>query len=330
MIFSLLDGVQFAGRCWAILPDVLYALEAARDTPIVVSDELQAALGARSAPKEDAGGQVVTIPLKGMITPDGTFIEKLFGIPGGLEVFRKRLNSAAGNEDVKSIVLDVDSPGGLVDQVPETAAVIRAAAERKPIVAVANPLAASAAYWLASNATQFVGSTSSETGAIGVYQMHQDISGAQAKAGIKPTLISAGKYKTEGNPFEPITDEARAAAQESVDDFYRLFVADVAQGRGVSERRVRNGFGEGRVLTAQRAKDAGMIDAVATLDTVVGGLAQGKLPSRRRAEDGSTVVAIDGETVWSSKDFEDDEHESVKQVDYSVEDRLRILSVMAR
>jgi ClpP class serine protease len=90
-----------------------------------------------------------------------------------------------------------------------------------------------------------------------------------ASEGVKTTLISAGKYKTEGNPYEPLSDEARAAMQAMVDDYYGMFTRAVAKGRGVSVDAVRNGFGEGRMVSASQAVKNGMADRVATLDQVL-------------------------------------------------------------
>lgn len=78
-------------------------------------------------------------------------------------------------------------------------------------MAVSSGMAASAAYYLASQADEIVVSNSSGAGSVGVYVAHIDASEYEKNIGIKTTLISAGKYKTEGNPFEPLTEEARAA-----------------------------------------------------------------------------------------------------------------------
>jgi signal peptide peptidase SppA len=163
----------------------------------------------------------------------------------------------------------VDSPGGVTDLVPETAAEIRAARERKPITAVANTMAASAAYWLASQASEVVVTPSGWLGSIGVYMLHVDWSGNNAQIGVKPTYISAGKYKTEGNPEEPLSESAREHMQEDVDRFYSMFLSDVALGRGVDVETVRADFGEGRVLLAEPSLQAGMADRVETFEDAV-------------------------------------------------------------
>jgi signal peptide peptidase SppA len=193
----------------------------------------------------------------------------LFGMGGGLSQFRDEFRAAMDDEEVSTVVLNIDSPGGLVDLVPEVAAEIRGARGAKPIVAVANTRASSAAYWLASQADELAVTPSGEVGSVGVYLLHTDWSGANEKEGIAPTYISAGKFKTEANPDEPLTDDAREHLQALVDDSYGMFVSDVAAGRGVSEADVRGGFGEGRVLPAAMALDAGMVDSVETLEQVV-------------------------------------------------------------
>jgi ClpP class serine protease len=107
---------------------------------------------------------------------------------------------------------------------------------------------------------------SGSVGSIGVFAAHEDLSAALEKEGIKMTLISAGKYKVAGNPFEKLSDEERAEVQARVNDAYGQFVKDVARGRETTPAAVRSGYGEGRMLEAKAAKAAGMIDRIATMD----------------------------------------------------------------
>jgi ClpP class serine protease len=106
-------------------------------------------------------------------------------------------------------------------------------------------------------------------GSIGVWQAHFDYSKALEEEGVKPTLISAGKFKVEGNPYEPLDEQAQTFMQSRVDDYYNAFIEAVALGRGVSENVVRSGMGEGRVLGADAALAAGMVDGIATFDDVL-------------------------------------------------------------
>jgi signal peptide peptidase SppA len=195
--------------------------------------------------------------------------------------------AAVNDARIGAIVFDVNSPGGSVTGVDELSKMIYDARGSKPIVAVANHLMASAAYWIGTAADELVVTPSGEVGSIGVFAAHQDVSAAMEKEGVKTTLISAGKYKTEGNPFEPLTDEAHASIQARVDDYYSMFTKAVARNRGVNVADVRGGFGEGRVVGAQQAVSLGMADRVATLDDVISGL------TRRQRQGRSVAAEID-------------------------------------
>jgi capsid assembly protease len=130
-------------------------------------------------------------------------------------------------------------------------------------------LAASAAYWVGCAAGEFYVTPGGEVGSIGVWQAHQDYSEAMAAEGVKTTLISAGKYKVEGNPYTPLDAEAQGFMQSRVDDYYAAFTKQVAKGRGVGIDAVRNGMGQGRVLGADAALAENMVDGVMTFDQVV-------------------------------------------------------------
>ncbi len=213
----------------------------------------------------------------------------------------KRLQELVADPNVAQIVLDIDSPGGGVEGITEFANQLFQARKHKPIVAVANSLAASAAYWIASQASEIVVTPSGVVGSIGVIAIHQDLSKALEKQGIKPTLITAGKHKGEGNPFEPLSEEAEANIQKRVDDFFSMFVKDVARGRGVKASEVRSGFGQGGVVGAQEAVDLGMADRIASLDDTLMRLTRrpggSQIPSGNRVAvgtyPGASIAAVD-------------------------------------
>lgn len=171
--------------------------------------------------------------------------------------------------DVGAIVMNVDSPGGSVYGIPELTAHIHASRGGKKIIAVANAWAASAAYALATAADELYVTPSGEVGSIGVYTVHADFSKADEEAGVKFTIISAGKFKAEGNDMEPLDDEARDHIQEAVDYHCGLFVKAVARNRGVAVSEVVNGFGQGRMLVAPEAVKAGMADGIRTYEEVI-------------------------------------------------------------
>lgn len=267
---------------------------------LLSAEQIEERLAAARAEQGDrAGGvlvgSVAVIPMYGLITQRASLMSDFSG-GTSVDQLREALRTALADPAVAAVVFDVDSPGGSVDGLTEFASELRQArASTKPIVAQVNTLAASAAYWLASQTSEVVMTPSGEVGSIGVFAAHEDESQAQAMAGIKTTLISAGPYKTEGNPYEPLTDEAQAAIQDQVDAYYAMFVKDVALGRGVTAAAVTSGYGQGRTLLAEPALAAGMVDRIGTLEATVRRL-QGK-PAGRRGAASAALIELEPAAV---------------------------------
>lgn len=261
---------------WAIEPqrlvDIMEVISYKAMGGEMSREEIAAYLDVHAAakPRSQSNGAVAVLGLRGIIEHRIEQIDEISG-PGGtsIEQFRSRFRNALQSDAVSSIVIDIDSPGGSVDGVMELADEIFVSREKKPIIAIANTLAASAAYWIGSQASEFVAAPSAGVGSIGVFAAHSDISEQLAILGEKVTLVHAGAHKVEGNPFEPLSDEARAQMQELVDGYYQDFVEAVARGRGINYRDVEARFGQGRIFRADKALSVGMIDAVDTLDGVM-------------------------------------------------------------
>lgn len=269
-----LNIVYLSGRPWAVTPEIAALgaelLGAEGTAALRRIAEIHAAVGTPAGGEGDGfrfSGQVAVLPIVGLLTHRGGMVESTRTT--STAAIGYAVKALAADAGVSAIVLEVDSPGGEVAGTIEAGDVIRAAARSKPIVAVANSHAGSAAYWLASQASELFVTPSGQVGSIGVYSAHEDQSKALETQGRKVTLISAGKFKTEGNPFEPLGDEARAARQATVDHYYGLFVKAVARGRGVSPEAAREGFGQGRMVDAQAAVVQGMADRVGTLDDAI-------------------------------------------------------------
>src|SRR5262249_57857251 len=130
----------------------------------------------------------------------------------------------------RGVILDIDSPGGEATGAFGFYETLRLARGRKPIVAVVNDMAASAAYGIAAQADEIVISPSSMTGSIGVVMVHMDHSKELEKKGRTPTLIFAGDHKVDANSFEPLSPGVRADLQKEVDGIYGTFVESVAAG----------------------------------------------------------------------------------------------------
>lgn len=289
------------GSYWAIMPEKLEAIVAFLELQAkgvkFTPEEIAARIGAKKEAAARAGGNgsaanaVGVIPIYGIISQRVNMMDDISG-PGGTSTERvaRDLRAMLGDPAVKSIVLDIDSPGGTVYGVEELANEIYRARGQKPIVAVANSLAASAAYWIATAADELVVTHGGEAGSVGVYSTHTDMSKWIEDEGMRVTLVSAGKFKTEGNPYEPLGAEARAAIQGRVDDYYGAFTRGVARNRGTTTATVRDGFGEGRVVGAADAVKMGMADRVGTFDETVARLAKGQGKS-------TAVAAQDWQTI---------------------------------
>lgn len=272
---------EYLATPWALMPERLSAVTAviARwSGDARASDEVMHSVAAdrnvrdarRQASVSNSGGGIAVLPLYGIVTQRGNMVDDVSG-PGtaSTQQFSNLLRAALQDETVSQILIDIDSPGGSVYGVAELADEIVSARAQKPVVAIANSLAASAAYWIGCSASDFYVTPGGEVGSIGVWQAHQDYSKAMDEAGVKTTLISAGKFKVEGNPYAPLDEEAQGFMQSRVDDYYAAFTKAVAKGRGVPISQVRDGMGQGRVLGADAALASSMVDGIATFNDVV-------------------------------------------------------------
>lgn len=267
------------GQPWALRPETIAAYAAvlgrryARKAGVELApqdDAPSAGVVGAAAPRPATGrsGAIAVIPVCGTIVQRANQLDLCEGGTSTQQI-SAMLSQALADETVGAVLLEIDSPGGSVYGVSELADEIRAARSVKPVVAVANSLAASAAYWLGCAAGEFYCTPGGEVGSIGVWSAHEDVSKALDAVGVKVSLISAGAFKTEGNPYTPLDEEARRFMQSRVDDYYAMFTSAVAKGRSVPVAQVRSGMGQGRVLGAEDALSQKMVDGVMTFAEVV-------------------------------------------------------------
>lgn len=232
---------------------------------------------AQSAPRRQ--GKIAIIPVTGPLEARPTAMGAFFGMTSYHEI-GTIFDAQMRDETVGTIVLDVASPGGQVWGAQELAAKIyKARGGQKRIVAVANPMAASGAYWIASAAERMVSIPSGDVGSIGVIIEHLDFSKSLENDGVRPTVIRStdAPRKVEAHPYEPLSDDAREHLQSRADAIHRKFVADIAKHRGVSVGHVNEYFGQGRTVDAKAAVAAGMIDREMTLEDLVTGIISGRV-----------------------------------------------------
>jgi len=299
---------------WAILPDKFQVLaelmrfraSGGRMTDADIEARVAAAAdGERTSPPR-VDGSIAVIPILGVI---GHRMDSFEMSSGGTstQAVSRMLRRAVNDETIGAVILDISSPGGTVEGVPELAAEIFAARKAKPVIAHANALSASAAYWLGSQASEFYVTPSGMTGSIGVYMLTTDYSEYLSKEGIKINPISAGDNKLEGNFWEPMSDETRAHLQGQVDAVYAEFVAAVSKGRGVSAATVKKEFGQGRMYDAKESLDRKMVDGILTFDQLIAKMAPVRRSGGARAD--AVVPTIAAEALV------DDEHNDAAAVD---------------
>ena len=282
----------FSERPWAITQsklDIIRGVLEARAAGVsATKEDIQAAVGAArpGAGSTISTGTIALIPVYGIITQRAGMMSEYSG-GCSTENYIRALDQAMADPNITAVMTEFDTPGGSVYGVPEAAAKIMKYRGVKPHWAMLNPSACSAGIWLATQCERVLVTTSGDAGSIGVYMVHYDWSKWNDEQGVKPTYIFAAPYKVEGNPDEPLSADTRAYWQAGVDATYDAFVKSVASGRGVSAAKVKSDFGQGRVLMAQDAKDAGLVDDIAPIDDVVRDLAKQK---GRRA-----TVAVPGQ-----------------------------------
>ncbi|MDD3906574.1 MAG: signal peptide peptidase SppA [Candidatus Omnitrophica bacterium] len=266
----------FFMKSWAMKEDVLTSF-----TEIVIRHisgqklsmaEIEARTGAstKDEPPDyaiDAKG-TARIPIYGVIAKRASMVNGISQPPGtSVEEIRRDFNAALNDPAVKSIVLDVDSPGGSVDGITELSDLIYAARGKKPINAYTDGQMASAAYWIGSAADKIYATKSAEVGSIGVYAVVHDFSRSAKNEGIDTTVIKAGKYKAAGYAYKHLSEDDQSAIQDNVNSYYDLFVDGVARNRGISAEDALK-LANGKTYIGKKAVNIGLIDGIRNIEEV--------------------------------------------------------------
>jgi signal peptide peptidase SppA len=248
---------------------------------------------AAARPATNARTAEVTI---GLVDINGTLMKRGTSLSrsSSLINLRRVVRNSARDPEIDAILLRIDSPGGTVAGTQELAEEVVKARQSKPVFAFVEDLAASAAYWIASQADRVYANTpTSLVGSIGTFVGLYDYSAYAAKEGIKAVVIKAGELKGAGFPGTEITEEQKAYWQEIVDGTQAEFTAAVAAGRGVKAERVAREWATGRVYMAGDAGAMGMIDGVKSFDAVIAELTErargGAARSSSRSQKGQTM-----------------------------------------
>lgn len=215
---------------------------------------------------------VAVVSIKGSLVNSDSWWNGLFGLTGYPEI-REAMVAAATDPEVKQIMLDIDSGGGSVAGVSDTATLIRMINDKvKPVTAFTGGSMYSAAYWLGSSAGRVHADKMAGVGSVGVIATHMEKSKALAEAGIGVNVIRAGKYKALANSVEPLSEDGRKQIQAHVDAAYKVFVGHIAEMRGKTYDYADQTMAQGQEFVASDAMNVGLIDGVTTFDALMSDL----------------------------------------------------------
>jgi signal peptide peptidase SppA len=228
----------------------------------------------RCAVTEDG---VAIVHVHGTLIDRGAWLGTWWGMTS-YEGLAEQLRRLGDDEDVKAILLDIDSGGGEVAGLFDVCATITETRRKKPIHAIASSMACSAAYAIGCAAQSLHVNSQGQVGSIGVISVHMSYAGMLDRSGIKPTLIHAGRWKALGNRYQDLSEEGLALLKANIDSVNDVFVAHVAKHRHISADTIR-AF-DARVFAGEEAVRLGLADGVARIEDLLTAVST---PARHRA-----------------------------------------------
>lgn len=253
--------------------DAVKAVLLPRMQGIVTSPEVMALNDAPDAPANPGAtnGGIAVIPVHGLlVSRRGQITETCMELTS-YERIRSQLAAALNDSTISEVVLDINSGGGMVSGCKELADYIFASRDMKPITAIVNFNAFSAAYFLAAACGKVIVSQTSGVGSIGVIMEHMEASQWEENNGLKFTTFYRGDFKNAGSPHEAITDEARTEIQQMIDNAYEMFTSSVAQYRGIDIKAVIDT--QARCFFGQAALDSGLADELSDPQSAINAIA---------------------------------------------------------
>ena len=211
---------------------------------------------------EHGAGKIAVIPVQGVIHND----EQTEWGTSMVDDIKKALRAAAEDDDVKAVVMAVDSPGGEVTASDIIYNEILKARARKPVVVAMSSLGASGAYYLACASQWIVANPTTFTGSIGVIIQSLNYEQLFDKVGLDSVVFKSGKFKDMLSGSRPMTPEEKAYIEGMVQQVYGRFLDIVANARKLPAAQLRDGLADGRILTGKDAKEAGLVDQLGYIE----------------------------------------------------------------
>lgn len=212
--------------------------------------------------------KLLLIDINGPIVNAPIFVPNVGVLPGMTARIRQELEIAFDDPDVRGILLRINSPGGTLtdsDIIYHSLMEFKKS-KRVKIIASMGDIAASGAVYIAMAADEIYAHPTTITGSIGVVVPHLNYYGLMKKLGLKSDPVTSGRYKDIDSPLKPRDDQERQMLQQLVDAQHRRFVKVIQAGRPKMTREQLRGMADGRLISAQDAKESGLIDEVGYLD----------------------------------------------------------------
>lgn len=208
---------------------------------------------------------------------------------------RRAVEYAAKSEDVESILMIIDSPGGSVSGLPELGDAVFNARKKKQVVAQVECMAASAALYVASQASEVYAGRMDLIGSIGTTIQLFDLSEMFKNEGIRSVVIDTGEHKSTGAPGEPITENQEAEIQRIVNGFFKDFKKAVVRGRESMTAKDVSSIADGRIFFASEAKEFGLIDGIQTTDKTMSKVGKTKTRVKTRQHAAAELDVVEQE-----------------------------------
>ncbi|OGP13108.1 MAG: hypothetical protein A2054_06435 [Deltaproteobacteria bacterium GWA2_55_10] len=211
---------------------------------------------------------VVGVFASGAITGDKVAVVELLGVIADSTEINQELKDLGDRDDVKAVVVRIDSPGGAVGPSQEIHREITKLREKKTVVASMGAMAASGGYYAAVAANKVVANPGTITGSIGVIIEFFNAQELLGKLGLKGYVVKSGKYKDVGSPLREMSPEEQELIQAVINDVNSQFIKAVAEGRGIAPEAVAK-IADGRIFTGAQAKEQGLVDELGSLSDAI-------------------------------------------------------------
>jgi protease-4 len=200
------------------------------------------------------GDKIAIVEIQGIIAQSSGIIEAI--------------HEHVEDDDVKAIILRIDSPGGGVGPSQEIHREILKVKEKKKIVTSMGSVAASGGYYIACASDLIVANPGTITGSIGVIMEFTNIEELFKKIGVKGVVVKSGELKDIGSPFREMTPDEKRIIQEVIDNVHQQFIKAVAEGRKLDRSKVTQ-IADGRIMTGEQAKQLGLVDQMGNLEDAI-------------------------------------------------------------